>query len=866
MFAASAGAATVAFLQTDSSAAGNWKGVYGQDGNVICQHSVLVPSYAVFDTAGSVNLYVKDIWASDPRALLKQYYSYSSSERIESYFHTVTSMDFLIGSKDSQPHRIALYFADYERLGRSITVQALDTASGAVLDSRPLTNYQAGIYLVYNYTGNVTFRIVNNNPGQYTPTGSVSAFFWGGGAAAQPAPSLDTTPPTVSIATPGSGAVSGIVGLTANASDNVGVASVQYQLDGANLGSPLTAAPYPLSWNTSTVPNGSHTLKAVATDAAGNAAQSAAVTVNVSNAVSDTTPPSVSIATPGAGAVSGPVAITANANDNVGVASVQYQLDGGNLGSALTTPPYTFPWNTLNTSNGAHTLTAVARDAAGNTASSPAVAVTVNNAALPAGGNSIAFLGTDTSTLGNWKGVYGQDGNVMAQHSTLVPSYSSFNTAGAVNLYLLDMWATDPRALLKQFYSYTNTERIESYWHTTTSMDFLVTSNDGQPHRIALYFADYQRQGRSNTIQVLDSATNAVLDSRALADYSGGVYLVYTYTGNVTFRVINNNPGQYTPTAAVSAFYWGGGSAPATTPSGPPPDTTPPTVSISAPASGATVSGAVTIAANATDNTAVASVQFQIDNANFGSPVTLPPYNIAWDTTKVANGSHTITAIARDAAGNTASASIPVTVNNPVAPPPPPPPPPPASGNAVAFLGMDAATKGNWRGVYGQDGNMIAQHSYNAPSYSSFNPINVNQLMITDNTTDVRAPLKFLYSYSATERVMSHWYNRYSMDFQVNTTDNQQHRIALYHADWTPMPVPDSFYPNLRSITVQAINTDTGAVLDSRQLTDYTGGVYLVYNYTGNITFRVINNWDGAREHPNGTVTAFFWGGSGLPQ
>src|SRR6185503_15368207 len=68
------------------------------------------------------------------------------------------------------------------------------------------------------------------------------------------------------------------------ASDNVGVASVQFQLDGANLGGPDTTAPYATSWSTALVLNGSHTLKAVARDTAGNSKISSAVTVTVSNA------------------------------------------------------------------------------------------------------------------------------------------------------------------------------------------------------------------------------------------------------------------------------------------------------------------------------------------------------------------------------------------------------------------------------------------------------------------------------------------------------------------------------------------------------------------------------------------------------
>src|SRR6266851_1224613 len=99
------------------------------------------------------------------------------------------------------------------------------------------------------------------------------------------------------------------------------------------------------------------------------------------------------------------------------------------------------------------------------------------------------------------------------------------------------------------------------------------------------------------------------------------------------------------------------------------PDTTAPAVSITAPANGATVSGTATVTANATDNVSVASVQFQLDGASLGSLVTTAPYSASWDTTKSTSGPHTLSAIARDAAGNSAtSASVTVTVNSATAP------------------------------------------------------------------------------------------------------------------------------------------------------------------------------------------------------
>jgi YVTN family beta-propeller protein len=95
------------------------------------------------------------------------------------------------------------------------------------------------------------------------------------------------------------------------------------------------------------------------------------------------------------------------------------------------------------------------------------------------------------------------------------------------------------------------------------------------------------------------------------------------------------------------------------------PDTTAPTVSFTAPA---TVSGTVTLSATATDNaggSGVAGVQFKLDGANLGTEDTSSPYSMAWNTTTVANGTHTLTAVARDAAGNTTTSTVTVTVANP---------------------------------------------------------------------------------------------------------------------------------------------------------------------------------------------------------
>ena len=94
----------------------------------------------------------------------------------------------------------------------------------------------------------------------------------------------------------------------------------------------------------------------------------------------DTQAPSVNVTAPNAGNVSGTVNVTANASDNVGVKGVQFLLDGTNLNAEDTVAPYSTSWNTQLTPNGAHALTARARDAGGNVTTSSPVNVTVANA------------------------------------------------------------------------------------------------------------------------------------------------------------------------------------------------------------------------------------------------------------------------------------------------------------------------------------------------------------------------------------------------------------------------------------------------------------------------------------------------------
>jgi hypothetical protein len=92
-------------------------------------------------------------------------------------------------------------------------------------------------------------------------------------------------------------------------------------------------------------------------------------------------------------------------------------------------------------------------------------------------------------------------------------------------------------------------------------------------------------------------------------------------------------------------------------------DTTPPTVQLTSPAAGATVSGTVTLAATAGDDTGVARVDFLVDGAQVGSD-TAAPYEVAWSSSTVADGSHVVTARAVDTSGNTTTSQRTITTQN----------------------------------------------------------------------------------------------------------------------------------------------------------------------------------------------------------
>jgi len=125
-------------------------------------------------------------------------------------------------------------------------------------------------------------------------------------------------------------------------------------------------------------------------------------------------------------------------------------------------------------------------------------------------------------------------------------------------------------------------------------------------------------------------------------------------------------------------------------------DTTPPTVNVTAPANGSTVSGSVVISANASDNVAVDHVDFLVNGTLVGTD-SVSPYSITWNSTTVADGSVSITAHAVDTSSNSADGTVVVTVQN-------------AAGGPLFADDFESGTLGAWTLVRtGADGTATVQ-------------------------------------------------------------------------------------------------------------------------------------------------------------
>src|SRR6185369_9074437 len=203
---------------------------------------------------------------------------------------------------------------------------------------------------------------------------------------------------------------------------------------------------------------------------------------------------------------------------------------------------------------------------------------------------------------------------------------------------------------------------IAARWESSSFFTVEVNFTDGLTHRVAIYAVDWDGSNRQQRVDVVDWATNVLLDSRGMSSFNGGQYLVWNLRGRVKF-IVNKVGGR---PAVVSGLYFGN-AAPSSTPT-PTPTPTPgpgaPQVTLTVPTNGSTfVAGDnITLAATATDSNGISKVEFY-QGTNLIGTDTSSPYSVVWNN--VAKGNYNLTAKATDTTGvSSTSAAVSISVTN----------------------------------------------------------------------------------------------------------------------------------------------------------------------------------------------------------
>ena len=260
------------------------------------------------------------------------------------------------------------------------------------------------------------------------------------------------------------------------------------------------------------------------------------------------TPPTVSVAaSPTSATAPASVALSATATDNGTVTQVAF-YQGSTLLGTDTSAPFQYSWT--NVAAGTYSVTARATDNLGATAQSSPVTVTIGAAGGSSssgggGATSAAFLATDTTTQGNWRGVYGTQGYSLVRDLTALPTWAAVTLSNARD----PLWSgsgTQARFLQRA----TGTGRFAAAWESGTTFNVDVQLKDGAAHKVSLYLLDWGT-ARTQRVEVLNAATGAVLDSRIATSFNSGIYLTWRVTGNVRFRLTRMNGD----TAAISGVF-----------------------------------------------------------------------------------------------------------------------------------------------------------------------------------------------------------------------------------------------------------------------------------------------------------------------
>ncbi len=431
---------------------------------------------------------------------------------------------------------------------------------------------------------------------------------------------------------------------------------------------------------------------------------------------------------------------------------------------------------------------------------------------------AVTFVKLDASTQGTWKGSYGADGYAIANDSTNYPAYAQVSFTGA-NLFTWAGSTTDVRALQKG----ASANRIASAWYSTTSFLTDLNLTDGNQHQVAIYCLDWDSNQRSQTVEVLDAVSGAVLDTRSLSSFNAGRYLAWNITGHVKIRVTRLAGFN----AVINGLFL---DPPATT-----------DFLIAASPSSQSV-GRGSSATTTVSITPLLGFNGTVGFAAAGLPAgAVASFNPA---TVAGSGSTTLTITT---AANTPFGSYPITITG-------------TSGalshfvnfnltvfsSATAvFARFDSSTQGTWKGVYGSNGYAIVNDSTSYPAYAQVSVTGASPYTWASSTTDLRA----LQRAASSNRIASAWYSSTNFIVDINLNDGNTHQIAAYGLDWDRTG---------RAQTVEVLDATSGNVLDTRSVSAFGGGQYLIWNVAGHVKIRATRTGG-----PNAVINGLFFDPAG---
>ena len=386
--------------------------------------------------------------------------------------------------------------------------------------------------------------------------------------------------------------------------------------------------------------------------------------------LADTTPPTVtSLSTPGTSASLTIPINTFTATDNVGVTG--YLINESSTKPSATASGWTStaPASYTFTTAGSKTLYAWAKDAAGNVSASMSASVTValsdtTAPTVPAGVAATAA----SSTQINIAWAASSDPVVTGQTTSGVAGYKVYRngtqvaTTTAANYLATGLTASTSYSFTVSAYDAAGNSSAQSATATATTL----AAADTITPTVTLFTVPSASTSLTVSITGLAATDNVGVTGYLINESS-------TKPSATASGWASTAPASYTFTTAGSKtlYAWAKDAAGNVSASMSASvavtlaDTTAPVVTLTAPANGSSVSGAVTITATASDNVGVSGVQFKLDGANLGAEYNSSPYSILWDTTTASNGLHNLTAVARDSAGNTTTSSaVSVTVSN----------------------------------------------------------------------------------------------------------------------------------------------------------------------------------------------------------